>query len=145
LTKKIKAQKFIANFAVRLAQSRAEHDPEFLADITKIFLNKYFFNNLTPNELIVAFEKGEDLTSMIKENMHVLKKYADKAHLNTSKIKGLIGQYLPEFEIDWIYQWWKTDQKRLYASLKNYHNRDNLEIYLADQIKVVANKLVSSL
>lgn len=143
--KRINGKKFISNFAVRIAQSRAENDPEFLADIVKIFLNKYFFNSLTPNQLIVAFEEKEDLTSMINQNMHVLKKLSERVHLDSSKIKDLITRYLPEFEIDWIYQWWQTDQKKLYAALKNYHNRDNLEIYLVLEVKAVADKLVSSL
>lgn len=143
--KQINGKKFVSNFAIRLAQSRAENDPEFLADISTIFLNKYFFNDLTPNELIVAFERGEDLTSLIRQNMHVLEKLSKRVHLDKSKIKNLISQYLPEFEIDWIYTWWKSDQKKLYAAMKNYHNRDNLEIYMADQVKAVADKLVNSL
>ena len=144
--KKLNLKRLSSNIAIRLVQSRAQNDPEFLADISKAFLNKYF-KLITKADFLYYFENDKDLSELVSPNLEKLGEYAKKVHLDTKQVKELINLHMPNFEIGWVKDWWKTDHKHLYAALVNQpvQKQKDMEIWIVDQVEEIVKKLTSKL
>lgn len=142
----MKVGKLAGKIGMKLAQSRAKNDPEFLADITKAFLKKYF-KQITREDLLDYYNHKKDLVELIAPNIDKLTEFADKISLDTSQIKELIDQHMPQFEISWIKIWWKEDHKHLYAALVNQpkEKQEDMENWIVEQVQNLTKELVSKL
>lgn len=142
----MKVGKLAAKIGMKLAQSRAKNDPEFLADITKAALKKYF-RQITGEDLLDYYKNKKNLTELIGSNMNKLTEFADKISLDTKDIKELIDQHMTQFEISWIKIWWKEDHKHLYAALMNQpkEKQEDMENWIVEQVQNIAKELTSKL
>ena len=135
MKKTFNKNKFVGNVAMKIALSRT-NDPEFLADIVKTILNKYF-KNVSKYDLLYAFEHNNPITELVNPNLNKIKEYAERFYIDTAKIKELIDLHINEFEIAWIYDWWKKDHKELYAAMVNNVKRAEMEEYITTQINLI--------
>lgn len=120
---------------MKLAESRMD-DPEFLADICRAILNKYF-KDVTKYDLLDAFKNNQPITELVNPNLGKIKQFGEKFYIDTKKIKELIDNHMVDFEIAWIYDWWKKDQKPLYAAMINNTDRHKMEKYVTTQVNLI--------
>ncbi len=135
--------KFIGNFIFNMMKSKL-NDPEFLKTTTRTILNEQF-RNITPSHIEYAFEHDEDLSKYIEKNINKLNGVTSTLGIDTTDIKDLLKKYTPNFEISWIYEWWKKDQKKFYGMLINHPKRTLFEIWLVGQLTNISRKLMLKL
>jgi len=135
--------KFLGNFIFNMMKNKL-NDPEFLKITTRTILNEQF-RNISPNQIEYAFEHDEDLSKYIEGNINKLNSVTSNLGIDTTDIKDLLKKYTPNFEIKWIYEWWKKDQKQFYGMLINHPRKTMFEIWLVGQLTNISRKLMLKL
>lgn len=134
---------FLGNFVFNMMKSKLK-DPEFVKTTTRTILNEQF-RNLSPDRIEYAFEHNEDLTKYIEGNLNKLSDVTTNLGIDTTDIKNLLKEHTPSFNISWIYQWWKKDQKAFYGMLINHPDKTMFEIWLVSQLTNISRRLMSKL